>query len=241
MYIKSCERAWRAIRNKDPIMVPQADSIEKDLEHTLYETKEFSLSNNLCKRLRDILYAIAYSRPDMGYVPIMNSYAGVLVLNCKNVNAFNILSYFLTIPIISYYINMDRDMLKGYGDILERLIHKYLLETHEHLKNQGYQFLSYVHDAMASLYVRSFPYEVVVKVWDRVIGLSEGGLFQVALSVFKALKEEIFGRNAEDISILVKSPLSYIDEESIFKAMEKLQSVPKDFNMLKLEYITPYI
>ena len=206
VYLKNHERALNAIKDKDPMMLSQSVSIKNDLKYTLSETKEFTSSKNNMKRLKDLLYTVTYSRPDIGYVSGMNLYAGILILNCNNINAFNIMSYLLTLPIISYHLDMDKDALTGYVNILEELMDKQANKIHKHLKSQDYKYMTYINYSRCKFFVDNFSDNTIIKSWDQIIGLEEAGLFHVAIAVFKSLEKEILTKSVDAITIMLKLP-----------------------------------
>jgi len=231
------DRAWKALRDKDPEMKSHADLIAKDLERTLISTKQFNYLSEGWKRLRDMLYAISYARPDIGYTQGLNFYAGLLILNCKNVDAFNLLCYLLNIPILSNCMMVDEKYMMIYGNMLEELVNTQLQKLGKYLKSRKYNYLSYIFDGIVALFMKNFPYETELKLVDRIIQDPEIGVFRISLAVFKALESILITQRTEEIMMTVKSPLLYVGEEELLEILDKTVIEHKDYERLREKHI----
>ncbi len=163
----------------------------------------------------------------------MNYYAGALLLNCKNVEAFQIMSYLLTVPIINACFNVDMRRLAIYSQIFDDLLGLQSAKLQKHLQSCGYQYVTYIFDVVAGLFCLNFPYNSAVKVWDYILESPELGIFRVGVAVFRSLESEIMEKSAEDIMMLVKSPCEHVDVEVILKNIAKMEIPAKTYDKIK--------
>ena len=237
MFLISRDKAWKALKNNDPDMKENAELILRDLDRTLVTTKEFNYLSNNWKRLRDMLYVICITRPDIGYTQGLNMYAGILLLNCRNIDSFNILSYLLSVPIISDCLNVNSKIMIGYANILEELVFNQSPKLGKYLKSKGYNFLSYIFDTVVSFFMTSFPYETELKILDRIIESPEIGIFKLGLSIFKILEKKMMEKKAEEVMMILKFPLSHTTEDIVFQTFDKMELNVKTYMKLKEKHM----
>ena len=163
----------------------------------------------------------------------MNFYAGTLILNCKNVDAFNILSYLLTVPVIKACFSVDMNKLAAYGNVLEELLLLYVPKVAKYLKASGYQYQTYIFDSGASLFYANFSYFVASEIWDAILDSPEIGLFRVGVTVFKTLEKELLTMRADEVMMAVKFPCQHTTEEVFLKTLSKTEIKVKDFLRIK--------
>ena len=168
----------------------------------------------------------------------MNTYAGVLLLNCTNYGAFLILRSFLRIPVIRAAFTGNLDGLKVYGDIFMALLKNQSSKLYNHLTKSDYPIVTYVFDAAASMYANNFPLEVTVKLWDIIMESPELMMMRVGISIFKSMEKTILSKTKEEIMMMVKYPCKVIEEEVLLKTIAKTTIKPKDYEAIKKKLIT---
>ncbi|MDR3549493.1 MAG: TBC domain-containing protein [Candidatus Pacebacteria bacterium] len=173
-------------------------------------------------------------RPDVGYAQGMNYYAGMLLLNCKNVESFEIMSYLLTVPIVMACFTANMQKLTTYGQIFEEVLASSAPKLQKHLESCEYQYVTYIFDVVASMFCANFPYITARKIWDYILPKPEVGIFRVGLAVFKTLEEKILDKSApEEIMMIVKSPCEHADEETILQNISKTEVSAETYYKIK--------
>ncbi len=232
------ERATWAIEDKEPRMMKVAVDVDKDVSRTLITTHEFMPQTSNAVRLKQLLCTLAYSRPDMGYAQGMNMYMGLLLLNCKNVDAFVIMSNLLCVPVLRACLSSNIEVINVYAAVFAQLLSSQASKVHKHLVKSGYMFETYVFDSAASLFCNNFPPATAEKIWDAILDNPEVGLMRVGISVFKVLEKLILTKSADEIMMIVKHPCQQATEEAILKMLSKTTIRQKDYDAIKEKAMT---
>ncbi len=154
-------------------------------------------------------------------------------MNCKNLDAFIILSNLFCVSIIRAAFNSSVEHLKAYGVVFSNLLNDHAPKIYKHLAKCNYPLETYIFDSAASLFANNFPPAVAVKIWDVVLENPELGIMRVGLSVFKSLEKLILLKRQDEIMMLVKYPCQNVDEDTILRMLAKTVLKPKEYEIMK--------
>ncbi len=154
-------------------------------------------------------------------------------MNCRNVDAYNIMSQLLMVPVVSACFNVEMRKLEAYGNIMARMLNREATKLHQHLVRCQYPFQTYIFDSVASLYCANVPYATALKLWEVIIGDPEIGFLRVGLSIFLLLQKTLLKKEVEDIIMIVKFPCQHVTEQELLQQIRKINIAPKDYLKIK--------
>jgi hypothetical protein len=167
----------------------------------------------------------------------MHCYAGMLVLNCRNSVAFQLLCNLLANPLLTACFNVEMDELQRFGALFGKLLAARTPELHQHLQKLKYPLHTYIFDSVASLFVGNLSYPTALEIWDMILDHPEVGVLRVGLAVFTLLHKEIKVSSKEDAMMAVASPCPTISDQTLISAIKKTSVTLSDY--LGLQTSTP--
>ena len=222
------------LKNKDEKFSYVHEQISKDLNRTFY-TGKFKEGNGK-EQLYNILIAIAFIRPEIGYCQGMNFIVGALINFIDNEEkCFWIFLYFID------YIGLKMLYLQNVPDYLIKLYQlNYLINEKfplllPHLNKKQISPDIFFSKWILTIFSNFLPFETLYNVWDLFILDKWKAIFKISIIIVDYMKDKLmnldiysFGsyiRNHANINLLKFSQMSkhYNDYKISNKKLEELK------------------
>ena len=177
-------------KNKDEIYSHVLEEIRRDINRTFY-TEKFTKGNGQ-KMLDDILMALAFIRPEIGYCQGMNFIAGALINLIENEEkCFWIFLFFID------NIKLNLLFLKNMPDYSIRVfqlnyyINYYFPTLETHLKKKQINPDIFFSKWILTVFSNYLPFNVLYKVWDIFIIDKWKAVFKISMILLDLMKDKL--------------------------------------------------
>lgn len=183
------------------------EEIEKDLNRSLPEYAAYQSEEGIA-RLRRVLTAYSWRRPEVGYCQAMNIVAAALLIYQTEEQAFWTLTTLCDTLLPGYY---SRTMYGTLLDqkVLEKLCEKTMPILWEHFVKYDVPLSVVSLPWFLSLFINSMPLTYAFRVMDIFFLEGSRALFQVALAVLRVNAEQLL--RAEDNTSVIMILKGYFD------------------------------
>ena len=227
----------KELKNKDKKFAYVSEQINRDITRTFYNDK-FKNGNGK-EMLKNILIAMAFIKPEIGYCQGMNFIVGALINFIDNEEkCFWIFLYFID--------NIDLKMLylQNMPDYLIKLyqLNYYIKENYPkllpHLKKNQISPEIFFSKWILTIFANFLPFEILYNVWDLFILDKWKAIFKFSIIIMQYMKDPLMNtnlysfssylRNKANINYLCFSDLSkYYNEYKVTN--KKLLELREDF------------
>ena len=179
------------------------DEINRDINRTFY-TEKF-VEGNGKKMLINILTAIAFIRPEIGYCQGMNFIAGALInfIDDEEKCFWIFLSFIDNIEMNLLYLkNMPDYSIRVYQ--LNSFIKEYFPELSNHFKKNQINPDVFFSKWILTIFSNYLPFEVLYKVWDVFIFDKWKAIFKFSLLILNSMKEQLITMDLITFSKFIK-------------------------------------
>ena len=181
--------------------------IQVDLKRTFPGNLKFAA---LQTELRDVLFAFAVARPDVGYCQGLNFIAGTFLIvfsadhsiGSLPETAFLALYQFISNRLdISHYFTPGMSLLLSDLSSLYSLVVNHLrLPLHQAIRSPSALTVA-TSEWFHTCFVTAFPFPIVLRIWDVLIAEGKKGLFRSAVGTLKAVL--VHGSEMDEEELLV--------------------------------------
>ena len=219
------------------------EEIERDLHRTFYNEK-FEKGNGKLM-LKNILTALAFVRPEIGYCQGMNFIGGALVNLIDNEEKcfWIFLTFIDNIQLNLLYLkNMPDFSIRVFQ--LKKLIELYFPKLYNHLKRNQINIDLFFSKWLLTIFSNYFPFDVLYKVWDLFIIDKWKSLFKFCMIIFFFMKDEMMKMDLNKFCIYFQSNeiLTSLSFEQMIKhytdykiTNKKLEELREDFFISQVE------
>ncbi|KAI5722416.1 hypothetical protein M8J76_008025 [Diaphorina citri] len=188
--------------------------IEKDIDRQFFHEMKVALVN--------ILKAYSIVNPVVGYCQAQAPIAAFLLMHMPEEDAFWCL-YSICDKYLKGYYSPGMEMIQLDGDILFSLLKKVFPHIHKHLMKQQLDPIMYMTEWFLCAFVRTLPWETLLRVWDMFLCEGVKVFFKTALVIIRMnlpyktypkLKKE-FPSMYETLQALRHPVQERLDEETI--------------------------
>ena len=190
--------------NKDKNFSYISEQINKDLNRTFY-TSKFKEGNGKIM-LNNILTAIAFIRPEIGYCQGMNFIVGSLINFIDNEEkCFWIFLYFIdNLDLKKLYLqNVPEYLIKLYQ--LNYFINKKFPDLVPHLKRNQINLDIFFGKWILTIFSNFLPFETLYHIWDLFIIDKWKAIFKFSLILIKYMKDDLLNMNSLSFSSYVRN------------------------------------
>ena len=179
------------------------EEINRDINRTFYTAK--FVEGNGKKMLINILTAIAFIRPEIGYCQGMNFIAGALINFIDNEEKcfWIFLSFIDNIEMNFLYLkNMPDYSIRVYQ--LNHYIKEYFPELSFHFKKNQINPDVFFSKWILTIFSNYLPFEVLYKVWDVFIFDKWKAIFKFSLMILNSMKDKLITMDLVTFSQYIK-------------------------------------
>ena len=179
------------------------DEIKRDINRTFY-TKKF-IEGDGKKMLLDILTALAFIRPEIGYCQGMNFIAGALInfIDDEERCFWIFLSFIDNIDMSNLYTkNMPDYNIRVYQ--LNYYIKEYFPELSFHFKKHQINPDVFFSKWILTIFSNYLPFDVLYKVWDVFIIDKWKAIFKFSLMILNSMKDKLITMDLITFSKFIK-------------------------------------
>ena len=179
------------------------DEIDRDINRTFYTDK--FVEGNGKKMLIDILTALAFIRPEIGYCQGMNFIAGALInfIDDEEKCFWIFLSFIDNIELNFLYLkNMPDYSIRVHQ--LNFYIKEYFPELSIHFKKHQINPDIFFSKWILTIFSNYLPFEVLYKVWDVFIMDKWKAIFKFSLMILNSMKDKLITMDLITFSKFIK-------------------------------------
>lgn len=174
--------------------------IRRDVPRTFPHLEQFAEAGGQGQRqLRDVLLAYATLDKEVGYCQGMNFFTALLLCYMPEEDAFWVLVRLMQGSLHCMRSLYDQGLIALHRCLfqLRGLIRAKLPKLHHHFAAEDLDCAWFASEWFVTIYARSFPLELVVRVWD--VFLLEGWkvVFRVALALLHIIQPQLMGQSME--------------------------------------------
>jgi hypothetical protein len=223
--------------SKDKKFKKSCDDINKDIHRTFYNEKFVKGNGKLM--LKNILTALAFIRPEIGYCQGMNFIGGALInLTDNEEKSFWIFLCFIdNIQLNLLYLkNMPDFLIRVYQ--LKKLIEFYFPKLGNHLKRNHINIDLFFSKWLLTIFSNYLPFDVLYKVWDVFIIDKWKALFKFCMILLYFMKEKLMKMDLNLFSQYFRSNelLTSLSFEEIIKHYDEYKITNKKLKELREEF-----
>lgn len=210
------------------------------------------------RRHAEVLQAYVCYRPDIGYVQGMSFLAAMLLINLEPYDAFQVLANMLNRGCHMAFFTMDLPRIEGYKAAFDELFAELLPELSRHFREQHVPTDMYLLDWLMTLFSKSLPLELAMRIWDRYFLYGEVFLFRCAFAILHMMKLRLLSQQFDGIAydLTVRAsrrclmdvnlctarrqhlPIIY-DEDQFFSHVKAVKIPPKRFAAVVSAHVAP--
>ena len=203
-YYQAILRLSRESYIKDKKFKKICDEIGRDLHRTFY-TEKFQKGNGILM-LKNILTAVGFVRPEIGYCQGMNFIAGALANLIDNEEKcfWIFLTFIDNIQLNLLYLkNMPDFLIRVYQ--LKKFIEFYFPKLSNHLRRNQINIDLFFSKWLLTIFSNYFPFDVLYHVWDVFIIDKWKSLFRFCMIIIFYMKEDMMQMDLNKFSQYFKS------------------------------------
>ena len=179
---------------------------------------------NFGSSLFRIIRIFTLYRQDIIYSKEIAYISTIFLLNSENYYQalVNMVNFVLDSPGIKF-IQKNEEFISIRISFFKSLLDKYYPRLHKHLNKLDIKPELYFNKWISSFFIKAFPYEILLKLWDNYIIKGEVFLFEIALSALKLQENDCFELSSgKIIQNLNKIPFyTKYSEEEFWKILYK--------------------
>ena len=182
------------------------------------------ISENFAHSLFKIIRIFTLYRQDIIYSKEIAYISTIFLLNSENYYQalVNMVNFILDSPGIKF-IQKNEHFIKMRTSFFKNLISKYLPRLNKHFTKLEITPELYFNRWISSFFIKAFPYDLLLKLWDNYIVKGEVFLFEISLTILKIQENDCLGlaygkivSNLRNIPFKVK-----YNEENFFNQLYK--------------------
>lgn len=206
--------------------------ISLDITRTFNTLGYFCKDSPLNKDLQDLLEAACFFKSDIGYIQGMSYVAGMLLLNLDPVQGFAIFVSIISSSVLLPFYKIDQEGIQRRNEIFLAALLENLPDVHRNLEFQGVQLPVFLMEWFVTLYSKTLPQEVSVRVWDLYFFYGDLALFKAGITIMKLLKDDLLNTDISDIMTCFTHISEKItDPEEFLTAYESIK-IPENIKRL---------
>lgn len=198
------------------------DMINLDLPRTFPNLKFFAKDTMQYNQLKEVLTIYTLYRTDIGYIQGMSYIAATLLLYLDPYEAFYCFANIINHAWFQPFFTMDLCGINAYMNTFAHFMHENLPQVHANFARNNITPQLYLFDWVVTLFSRSFPIELVSRLWDNF--LIDGHLFIIRTSIaILHHHREIHARGNMDECLAEIGRSGEIKEDDLFESLNLIK------------------
>ena len=197
-------------KEENKILKQFCEEIERDITRTFY-TEKFSKGNGN-EQLKNILTAMAFIRPEIGYCQGMNFIVGALInfIDSEKISFWIFLSFIDDLELNLLFLkNMPDYSIRIYQ--LNYYIKKYFPELSNHLKKTQINPDLFFSKWILTIFSSYLPFHILYKVWDVFIIDKWKAIFKFSLILLFLMKKDLLKMDLNSFSKYFRTNIKKFD------------------------------
>ena len=195
--------------------------------NTKYQVEIFNTQTSpdiFANLLFKIIRIFTLYRQDIIYTKEIAYISTIFLLNSENYfqALVNMVNFILDSPGIKF-IQKNEEFIKIRISFFKNLLSKYFPRLNKHLIKLDITPELYFNKWISKFFIKVFPYDILLKLWDNYIVKGEVFLFEISLTILKILENDCLGFGyGKILSNLRKIPFrTKYNEDNFFKLLYK--------------------
>ncbi|KAG6606445.1 TBC1 domain family member 14 [Phytophthora cinnamomi] len=171
------------------------------------------------ERTTEVLEAYICYRPDLGYVQGMSYLAATLCFHMDNFTAFKALVALMSSSLLFDMFRLEATRTFHYIEVYNQILEYELPALAAHFQEIGIDAQMYAVDWALTLYTRSLPLDLALRIWDVYVLLGTPFFFQASMGLLSLFQDSLLSMEAEDIMRLLHSFPKNTSSRQLFEAI----------------------
>ena len=229
-------------QKKDNPFIKVCEEIGRDITRTFYTDK--FVNGNGKEMIDNILTAIAFIRPEIGYCQGMNFIAGALVsyIDEEKIAFYIFLTFIDDIELNLLYLkNMPDYSIRVYQ--LNYFIKKFFPKLNVHFKKNQINPDIFFSKWILAIFSSYLPFDVLCKVWDVFILDKWKAIFKFSMAFLAIMEEELLTMDLQSFSQYFRSSAvnSHLDYKQISKYYNNFKITNKELDLLREDFFVDQV
>ena len=183
------------------------------------------------EKLREVLEAYVWFRPDIGYVQGMSYLAAVLLLYMDSFPAFVCLANILNSHCLMTFYRMDIKTMHLYIEVLDEMRDSQLHDLHVHLKSLDISTDLFIVDWLLTLFSKALPLDIAGHIWDVYLYEGDFFLFRCVIGLLSVHSNELTKSSFEECLTLLTHIPDSLNEKELFVKTANVKISKEKFNL----------
>ncbi|TMW60357.1 hypothetical protein Poli38472_000399 [Pythium oligandrum] len=170
-----------------------------DMPRTFGHHPLFQTGTDGTTRTTEVLEAYICYRPDLGYVQGMSYLAAALCFHMDSFTAFKAMVSLLSNSVLFDMFRMEAKRTFHYIGVYDRILEHELPRLHAHFQNNGIDAQMYAVDWALTLFTRSLPLNLALRIWDCFVLLGTPFFFQASMGILSLFEERMLAMQPEEM------------------------------------------
>ena len=202
------------------------NNLNYDIEFYYQKYNETIISENKLNFKNDI-YLIVHSfcnyRLDVLYSKEITELASFIYLNSDdNYETFRILCNFIIQSYLFDFIQNDISVIKNYYEFFEKLVQKYTPLLYNYIQTLNISLFYAFYRWTKNLFLKIFPYETCLIIFDNFIIKGKILIFQIALAILIINQNKLIHFDIGELKLFFKKTKLNIEANTLFDEIDKL-------------------
>uniref|UniRef100_A0A5K3FP07 Rab-GAP TBC domain-containing protein n=1 Tax=Mesocestoides corti TaxID=53468 RepID=A0A5K3FP07_MESCO len=179
-----------------------------DVSRTFPMLSMFQPDAPYCQSLHDLLAAYVFFQPSIGYLQGMSFIAAILLLVLGDVYvAFVAFATIMNRPSFYAFYSLDESEFSTYFTAFDILLENHLPRLHEHFAKCKLDSKLYLFDWLFTIFSRSLPLDVNLRIWDLFFRDGEPALLSAALGIMKMYEDQLLTYDFDRLASFLTGPM----------------------------------
>ena len=217
---------FKKILDKSLVKNSLINNLNYDIEFYYQKYNETIISENKLNFKNDI-YLIVHSfcnyRLDVLYSKEITDITSFLYLNSdNNYETFRILCNFIVQSYLFDFIQNDISVIKNYYEFFEKLVQKYTPLLYNYIQTLNISLFFAFYKWTKNLFLKIFPYETCLIIFDNFIIKGKILIFQIALAILIINQNMLIHFDIGELKLFFKKTKLNIEANTLFDEIDKL-------------------
>uniref|UniRef100_A0AAV1VBM9 Uncharacterized protein n=1 Tax=Peronospora matthiolae TaxID=2874970 RepID=A0AAV1VBM9_9STRA len=174
------------------------------------------------ERTTEVLEAYICYRPDLGYVQGMSYLAATLCFHMDSFTAFKALVALMSSSLLFDMFRLEATRTFHYIDVYNQILQYELPALAAHFQETGIDAQMYAVDWALTLFTRSLPLDLALRVWDVYVLLGSPFFFQASMGLLSLFQDSLLAMEVQDMMRLLHNFPRTTSSQELFAAISSV-------------------